>query len=97
MSDQQHPETFKSLEEYVNWGLENLSKAIVQLTERITRLEQAVQKIPPPGPDMIKYKIPEQEHYSNLKELLDNLYDRIGSLEEERDLTKDRLNKLEDS
>jgi hypothetical protein len=97
MSEDQQPQSFNSMEEYVNWGFENLSKAIVQLTERVTRLEQAVQKIPPPGPDMIKYKIPETEHYSNLKELLDNIYDRIGTLEGERDCTKDRLNKLEDS
>ncbi len=88
---------FETLEEYTNWGFEQLSQALVQLTNRVTALEQALQKFPPPGADMIKYKIPEQEHYSNLKELLDNLYDRIGNLEEERDLTKDRLNKLEDS
>ena len=86
---------FETLEEYTNWGFEQLSQALVQLTARVTALEQALQKFPPPGADMIKYKIPERDDYSNLKELLDNLYDRIRCLEDQRDELSTRLNTLE--
>ena len=86
---------FETLEEYTNWGFEQLSQALVQLTNRVTALEQALQKFPPPGAGMIKYKIPERDDYSNLKELLDNLYDRIRNLEDQRDELSTRLNTLE--
>ena len=86
---------FTALEDYTNWGFEQLSQALVQLTNRVTALEQALQKFPPPGADMIKYKIPERDDYSNLKELLDNLYDRIRCLEDQRDELSTRLNTLE--
>ena len=66
---------FETLEEYTNWGFEQLSQGLVTMTNRVTALEQAVSKFPPPGADMIKYKIPEREEYSNLVELFDNLYD----------------------
>lgn len=86
---------FNTLEEYTNWGFEQLSQALVQLSNRVTALEQALQSTPPPGADMIKYKIPEREDYSNLVDLFDNLYDRIRNLEDERDCLKTRLNKIE--
>ena len=86
---------FTTLEDYTNWGFEQLSQALVQLTNRVTALEQALQKFPPPGADMIKYKFPERDDYSNLKELLDNLYDRIRCLEDQRDELSTRLNTLE--
>ena len=73
---------FESLEEYTNWGFEQLSQALVQLTNRVTALEQALQKFPPPGADMIKYKISGQEDYSNLPELFNDLYTRLNNLEE---------------
>ena len=43
---------------------------------------QAFNKLPPPGANMVKYKIPGDEEYSNLKELFDNLYERLNKLEE---------------
>tara|TARA_B100001059_G_scaffold112705_1_gene112931 strand:- start:7935 stop:8225 length:291 start_codon:yes stop_codon:yes gene_type:complete len=86
---------FETLEEYTNWGFEQLSQGLVTMTNRVTALEQAVSKFPPPGADMIKYKIPEREEYSNLVELFDNLYDRLRNLEDERDRLKSRLNKIE--
>ena len=86
---------FETLEEYTNWGFEQLSQGLVTMTNRVTALEQAVSKFPPPGADMIKYKIPEREEYSNLVELFDNLYDRLRNLEDERDDLKTRLNKIE--
>ena len=73
---------FETLEEYTSWGFEQLSQALVQLTNRVTALEQALQKFPPPGADMIKYKIPGQEDYSNLPELFNDLYTRLNNLEE---------------
>ena len=73
---------FETLEEYTSWGFEQLSQALVQLTNRVTALEQALQKFPPPGADMIKYKIPGQEEYSNLPELFNDLYTRLNNLEE---------------
>ena len=73
---------FETLEEYTSWGFEQLSQALVQLTNRVTALEQALQKFPPPGADMIKYKIPGNEDYSNLPELFDDLYTRLNNLEE---------------
>ena len=73
---------FETLEEYTNWGFEQLSQALVQLTSRGTALEQALEKFPPPGADMIKYKIPGQEEYSNLPKLFNDLYTRLNNLEE---------------
>ena len=73
---------FQTLEEYTNWGFEQLSQALVQLTNRVTALEQAVSKFPPPGADMIQYKIPGNEEYSNLPELFDYLYTRLNNLED---------------
>ena len=73
---------FETLEEYTSWGFEQLSQALVQLTNRVTALEQALQKFPPPGADMIKYKIPGKDEYSNLPELFDDLYTRLNNLEE---------------
>jgi hypothetical protein len=73
---------FETLEEYTSWGFEQLSQALVQLTNRVTALEQAIQKFPPPGADMIKYKIPGNGEYSNLPELFDDLYTRLNNLED---------------
>ena len=33
------------------------------------------------GAEMIQYKIPGQDKYSNLKEVFDDLYDRLNKLE----------------
>jgi hypothetical protein len=73
---------FNTLEEYTNWGFEQLSQALVQLSNRVTALEQALQSTPPPGADMIKYKIPGHEEHSNLPQLFDDLYTRLNNLED---------------
>ena len=44
-------------------------------------MEEAIQRLPPPGADMIKYKIEGNEEYSNMKELLDNIFERINTIE----------------
>ena len=80
---------FESQEEYISWALERVSEAITNLSSRIEQVESGLQKIPPPGPDMIKYKPPDSPTYSNLKELLDIIFDSINAHEQ-------RLNKIED-
>jgi hypothetical protein len=72
---------FKSDAEYFKWAFEQISDAIKNLASRQQILEQAIQKMPPPGADMVKYKIPGNEDYSNLKELLDNIYERLNTIE----------------
>ncbi|MBT5122852.1 MAG: hypothetical protein HOM38_09035 [Euryarchaeota archaeon] len=58
-----------------------MSKSIKNLAERQAVLEQAFQRLPPPGADMVKYKIPGDDEYSNLKELLDNIFERLNTIE----------------
>ena len=72
---------FESDAEYLKWAFENISKSIKNLAERQQILEQAIQKMPPPGADMVKYKIPGDDEYSNLKELLDNIFERLNTIE----------------
>ena len=49
---------FESDSEYFAWAFEQISKSIKNLADRQAILEQAIQKMPPPGADMVKYKIP---------------------------------------
>lgn len=79
-SENRVPE-FKTDAEYLKWAFENISEAIKNLASRQALLEQALQKLPPPGADMVKYKIPGNEDYSNLKELLDNIFERLNTIE----------------
>jgi hypothetical protein len=72
---------FESDAEYFQWAFEQISKSIKNLADRQAVLEQAFQKLPPPGADMVKYKIPGNEDYSNLKELLDNIFERLNTIE----------------
>ena len=59
----------------VGEGLENLAK-------RVSISEGAIQKLPPPGADMIQYKPKGYEKHLNIKEILDDLYDRLNKLED---------------
>lgn len=79
-SENRVPE-FKSDAEYFKWAFEQISEAIKNLAQRQATLEQAIMKMPPPGADMVKYKIPGNEEYSNLKELLDNIFERLNTIE----------------
>ena len=74
---------FESEMEAVAWSFKQLSEAVKNLASRIVVLETAFNKLPPPGADMVKYKIPGNDDYSNLKELFDNLYERLNKLEED--------------
>ena len=58
---------FKTDAEFINWAFQQQAEALTNLAKRLESMELALQKIPPPGADMIKYKIPGQEEYSNLK------------------------------
>jgi len=73
------PTEFNSPEEYTTWCVNNLAQAITNLSTRITNLEMIIQKIPPPGADMIQYKIPGTDDYKNVKELFDDIYSKIES------------------
>ena len=68
---------FKSDEEFFAWTFKKISESITNLAKRIEKVEEGMQKIPPPGADMIKYKIPGNEHYSNLKELFGTIFQHI--------------------
>ena len=80
---------FESQEEFLAWAFKNTSEAIKNVTERCQKLEEAVQKIPPPGADMMKYKPPGSPTYLNMKELMDTLFATVNHLE-------NRLNKIEE-
>lgn len=83
MSEKKSILQFNDDAEYLKWALETLSKAVENLSKRQAIIEQAIQKMPPPGPDMIQYKIPSDEEYSNIKGVLDNIFDRLNKLETE--------------
>ena len=80
---------FKSDEEFFAWTFKKISEAITNLTKRIEQVEEGMQKIPPPGADMVKYKPPGSPTYSNFKEVLDMLFDSVNAID-------NRLNKIED-
>lgn len=80
-SEEKSVPQFESDAEYFKWAFEQISKSIKNLAERQAVLEQAFQRLPPPGADMVKYKIPGDDEYSNLKELLDNIFERLNTIE----------------
>ena len=90
---------FKSDEEFIAWAFENISTALSNLTDRVEKLEIAIQKIPPPGAEMMKYRPEGKKDYLNMKELFDDIYSADGPVAYKGHNIKvleDRLNKLED-
>jgi len=69
---------FKSDEEFFAWTFKKISESITNLAKRIEKVEEGMQKIPPPGADMIKYRIPGNKQYSNLKELFGTIFQRLS-------------------
>ena len=55
---------FKSDEEFFAWTFKKISESITNLAKRIEKVEEGMQKIPPPGADMVKYRIPGNEPVS---------------------------------
>ena len=89
---------FKSDEEFFAWTFKKISESITNLAKRIEKVEEGMQKIPPPGADMVKYKIPGNEHYSNLRELFGTIFQKF--LDVEKTITKvdvGRINEKFDS
>ena len=80
---------FNSDEEFFAWTFEKISEAITNLTHRVAQVEEGLQKIPPPGADMIKYKPPMSPVYQNLKELFDTIFGTLNSYEERLPSTVD--------
>ena len=80
---------FKSDEEFFAWTFKKISESISNLAKRLEQVEEGLQKIPPPGADMIKYKPPGRPTYLNMKELFETLFGAINHLE-------NRLNKIEE-
>ena len=80
---------FKSDEEFFAWTFKKISESISNLAKRLEQVEEGLQKIPPPGADMIKYKPPGSPTYLNMKELFETLFGAINHLE-------NRLNKKEE-
>ena len=66
-SEEKSVPQFESDAEYFKWAFEQISKSIKNLAERQAVLEHAFQRLTPPGADMVKYKIPGDDEYSNLK------------------------------
>ena len=89
---------FKSDEEFFAWTIKKISESITNLAKRIEKVEEGMQKIPPPGADMVKYRIPGNEHYSNLRELFGTIFQKF--LDVEKTITKvdvGRINEKFDS
>ena len=89
---------FKSDEEFFAWTFKKISESITNLAKRMEKVEEGMQKIPPPGPDMVKYRIPGNEHYSNLRELFGTIFQKF--LDVEKTITKvdvGRINEKFDS
>jgi len=69
---------FKSDEEFFAWTFKKISESITNLATRLEKVEEGMGKIPPPGPDMVKYRIPGNTHYSNLKEIFGTIFQRFS-------------------
>jgi hypothetical protein len=65
----------------LNENFKNINDAFLHLNARIQLLEEAVSKMPPPGPSMIQYKPPGSDEYKNLKQVFDDLYERLNTIE----------------
>jgi hypothetical protein len=65
---------FNNDEEFFAWTFKKISESITNLAQRMETVEEGIGKIPPPGPDMVKYKPPGSPAYLNLKELLDLIF-----------------------
>ena len=79
MSEKNGVPEFESDAEYIAWAFNQISEGMKNLGNRIANLEIALSRLPELDPNMIQYKIPEDDKYSNLKEVLDDLYVKLNS------------------
>jgi|TARA_B100000035_G_scaffold3645_1_gene3234 hypothetical protein len=69
---------FANKEEENEWRFEMIAKTATNLAQRVARIEQMLSR----GADMIQYKIPGDDDYSNLTQLFNNLFERLNKIEE---------------
>lgn len=69
---------FANKEEENEWRFEMIAKTATNLAGRLARVEQMLSR----GADMIQYKIPGDEHYTNLTGLFDNIFERLNKIED---------------
>tara|TARA_B100000287_G_scaffold86340_1_gene78948 strand:- start:1144 stop:1464 length:321 start_codon:yes stop_codon:yes gene_type:complete len=68
---------FESYEEELEFRFEKIAEAIKALANKTKMLESFLGR----GAEMIQYRIPGREDYSDLKEVFDDLYLRLNTLE----------------
>ena len=68
---------FETYEHELEWRFERIAESIKTLANKSQSHEAFLKR----GAEMIQYKIPGQDKYSNLKEVFDDLYDRLNKLE----------------
>ena len=68
---------FESYEAELEWRFERIAESINSLAQKSQVHEQFLKR----GAEMIMYKIPGTEEYSNLKDVFDDLYKRLNKLE----------------
>ena len=68
---------FESYEAELEWRFERIAESIKSLAQKSQVHEQFLKR----GAEMIMYKIPGTEEYSNLKDVFDDLYNRLNKLE----------------
>jgi hypothetical protein len=59
-----------------------IAQALNNLADRIAAIEEFLKKFPEPGPNMIQYKPEGQEKHLNIREVFDDLYDRLNTLDD---------------
>ena len=72
---------FESYEEELELRFQKIGEALKNLAARTERSEQFISR----GADMIQYKIPGEEGYSNLRQIFDTIFDRLNKLEAKLD------------
>ena len=84
LDHQEDFQDFISAEEAINQMNTNfkmIAEGLENLAKRLNILEDALQKMPPPGADGIQFKPPGEDEYKNLAETFKDLYDRINTIE----------------
>ena len=61
MSEKNGVPEFESDAEYIAWAFNQISEGMKNLGNRIASLEIALSRLPEAGPNMIQYKIPEDD------------------------------------